>query len=112
TCPRVCHYFSSPSFSVFIIPPSSSLPSPLSLHDALPICLGVTPYPGMHVDSHFYQRLVDGYRMDQPRLAPDEIYRLMLDCWKEKIGRAHVNSSHVSISYAVFCLKQKIKTNI
>src|SRR5699024_4880818 len=27
-----------------------------------------------------------------------------------KIGRAHVNSSHVSISYAVFCLKKKITT--
>src|SRR5690625_5712738 len=25
----------------------------------------------------------------------------------EKIGRAHVNSSHVAISYAVFCLKKK-----
>src|SRR5207248_6313372 len=24
-----------------------------------------------------------------------------------KIGRAHLNSSHVSISYAVFCLKKK-----
>src|SRR5690606_40344918 len=25
-----------------------------------------------------------------------------------EIGRAHVNSSHVKISYAVFCLKKKI----
>src|SRR5207253_3857103 len=26
-----------------------------------------------------------------------------------EIGRAHLNSSHVAISYAVFCLKKKIK---
>src|SRR5476651_2857508 len=28
-----------------------------------------------------------------------------------KIGRAHVNSSHANISYAVFCLKKKKKKN-
>src|SRR5205807_9764240 len=26
-------------------------------------------------------------------------------CQKQQIGRAHVNSSHLVISYAVFCLK-------
>src|SRR5438477_4737595 len=28
---------------------------------------------------------------------------------RHEIGRAHVNSSHMSISYAVFCLKKKKK---
>src|SRR5207249_11215482 len=37
--------------------------------------------------------------------------RALRDSWAvlEQIGRAHVNSSHVSISYAVFCLKKKKK---
>src|SRR3712207_8413301 len=30
---------------------------------------------------------------------------------KHEIGRAHVNSSHANISYAVFCLKKKKKYN-
>src|SRR2546430_4098427 len=30
----------------------------------------------------------------------------------KEIGRAHLNSSHSQISYAVFCLKKKKKTNI
>src|SRR5438270_8255556 len=29
-----------------------------------------------------------------------------------KIGRAHLNSSHSQISYAVFCLKKKTKSRI
>src|SRR2546427_7954407 len=30
---------------------------------------------------------------------------------RSEIGRAHVNSSHSQISYAVFCLKKKKKSN-
>src|SRR5690349_23135655 len=41
------------------------------------------------------------------RSIPDQ-FRLALGL---EIGRAHVNSSHVEISYAVFCLKKKKKTN-
>src|SRR5258707_2259058 len=32
-------------------------------------------------------------------------------CGKGEIGRAHVNSSHLGISYAVFCLKKKKKNS-
>src|SRR2546427_6788617 len=31
------------------------------------------------------------------------------ECHRREIGRAHVNSSHSQISYAVFCLKKKKK---
>src|SRR6266498_5393613 len=42
-------------------------------------------------------------------LASDQSFRDLPDAPLQKIGRAHVNSSHVRISYAVFCLKKKKK---
>src|SRR3712207_7251811 len=41
---------------------------------------------------------------ERPRPAAGEALDLV-----EEIGRAHVNSSHANISYAVFCLKKKKK---
>lgn len=35
--------------------------------------LARTPYPGMDVDERLYQKLMDGYRMDQPQYAPKEM---------------------------------------
>uniref|UniRef100_A0A8C5D690 receptor protein-tyrosine kinase n=1 Tax=Gouania willdenowi TaxID=441366 RepID=A0A8C5D690_GOUWI len=43
--------------------------------------LGNSPYPGMQVDSAFYQRIQEGYRMSKPAFAPIEIYDMMLSCW-------------------------------
>src|SRR5258708_24933419 len=47
-------------------------------------------------------------------LASAEIFTVGLSeqvmvIWTKEIGRAHVNSSHQIISYAVFCLKKKNK---
>src|SRR6266516_5199723 len=50
------------------------------------------------------------------QIARDEAHALELQAsWPERylqfeIGRAHLNSSHRTISYAVFCLKKKKKT--
>ncbi|XP_031339412.1 vascular endothelial growth factor receptor 1-like isoform X2 [Photinus pyralis] len=46
--------------------------------------LARTPYPGMEANEIFYQKLADGYRMDQPEYATDEIYKMMCDCWHPK----------------------------
>src|SRR5215813_14751641 len=47
-----------------------------------------------------------------PRVAPPPWrHRRSHLAARRKIGRAHVNSSHVRISYAVFCLKKKKKTD-
>ncbi|KAM5180572.1 receptor-type tyrosine-protein kinase FLT3 [Mantella aurantiaca] len=43
--------------------------------------LGVNPYPGMPVNANFYKLLQNGFKMDQPYYATDEIYFLMQSCW-------------------------------
>ncbi|GJQ81452.1 Pvr [Trypoxylus dichotomus] len=46
--------------------------------------LARTPYPGMEADERLFQKLVEGYRMDQPIYATKEIYTMMLNCWEPK----------------------------
>nr|XP_012229230.1 PREDICTED: vascular endothelial growth factor receptor kdr-like isoform X1 [Linepithema humile] len=43
--------------------------------------LAETPYPGIEVEK-LYQKLIEGYRMEQPEYASLEIYDIMLQCWK------------------------------
>nr|XP_012229232.1 PREDICTED: vascular endothelial growth factor receptor kdr-like isoform X1 [Linepithema humile] len=45
--------------------------------------LAKTPYPGMEAEKQ-YQKLIEGYRMEQPEYAIDEVYDIMLQCWKAK----------------------------
>ncbi|XP_017797835.1 PREDICTED: vascular endothelial growth factor receptor 1 [Habropoda laboriosa] len=45
--------------------------------------LAETPYPGMEAEKQ-YQRLIEGYRMEQPEHATSEVYDIMLQCWKAK----------------------------
>src|SRR5437660_2272517 len=77
----------------------------LSLHDALPIC---------HRDPDARDRagrqLLDPGRVGEqkrPRFDLVRFGRLGLDFRDRKSTR--LNSSHVAISYAVFCLKKKKK---
>uniref|UniRef100_A0AAY4ARL9 receptor protein-tyrosine kinase n=1 Tax=Denticeps clupeoides TaxID=299321 RepID=A0AAY4ARL9_9TELE len=41
--------------------------------------LGVTPYPGMKVDNHFYSLIQRGFQMEQPFYAKE--YKMMRQCW-------------------------------
>ncbi|KZC11067.1 Vascular endothelial growth factor receptor 3, partial [Dufourea novaeangliae] len=45
--------------------------------------LAETPYPGMEAEKQ-YQKLIEGYRMEQPEYATFEVYDIMLQCWKAK----------------------------
>src|SRR2546430_12980385 len=63
----------------------------LSLHDALPICMGDTTYTWMIF-------LNDTYAVF--RAGPHLLY-------KRDRKSTRLNSSHSQISYAVFCLKKK-----
>ncbi|XP_001600926.2 vascular endothelial growth factor receptor 1 isoform X2 [Nasonia vitripennis] len=45
--------------------------------------LAETPYPGMQAEKQ-YQKLIEGYRMEQPKYATKAIYDTMLQCWKAK----------------------------
>src|SRR5690625_7330552 len=80
---------------------------PLSLHDALPISATYTECsPGRMIGGDDKQPAIDEQSTPLTgrvcRLDPARLER------SNKIGRAHgLNSSHVAISYAVFCLKKK-----
>src|SRR5699024_12746334 len=88
--------------------PPPTAPSPLSLHDALPIC---------RVLSLFYlNRFYFRHRIHCMHLHPCHNFtnrhffcRSKFFSHKTCLDRksTRLNSSHVSISYAVFCLKKK-----
>ncbi|XP_025418891.1 vascular endothelial growth factor receptor 1 isoform X3 [Sipha flava] len=44
--------------------------------------LAVTPYPNIQKFNELFEKLVGGYRMEQPKYANFDIYNIMLDCWK------------------------------
>ncbi|XP_062858175.1 platelet-derived growth factor receptor alpha isoform X2 [Trichomycterus rosablanca] len=46
--------------------------------------LGGTPYPGMVVDSSFYNKIKSGYRMAKPEHASSDVYELMAKCWNNE----------------------------
>ncbi|KAH1027653.1 vascular endothelial growth factor receptor 1-like isoform X2 [Dendroctonus ponderosae] len=46
--------------------------------------LARTPYPGMEADERLYHKLVEGFRMEAPVFASQEIYNIMLNCWNTK----------------------------
>src|SRR5204862_7723679 len=94
------------SSSSFTRPPPTS--TPLSLHDALPISqkLHVSIIPVTNT----FRVLV----LALPPLAASVAWKLARDLQRaaERVGdrkSTRLNSSHVEISYAVFCLKKKKK---
>ncbi|XP_061086315.1 platelet-derived growth factor receptor alpha isoform X2 [Conger conger] len=46
--------------------------------------LGGTPYPGMVVDSSFYNKIKSGYRMSKPEHATSDVYEVMMRCWNSE----------------------------
>src|SRR3712207_7734930 len=84
----------------------------LSLHDALPISGGIlgargVADPALHLAA---AALADGAGAARRRdLRPARTLRARA-CGDRKSTR--LNSSHANISYAVFCLKKKKKSNI
>src|SRR3712207_7880737 len=73
----------------------------LSLHDALPILRGARAMIGAFVSR-------------APSASPEELLR-RLDSAPDRATRdrksTRLNSSHANISYAVFCLKKKMKAH-
>src|SRR5439155_16128801 len=107
----VTYLLCTPYFFIFNAPPPPQI-STLSLHDALPIC---APLP--LGDEH---RL---HRLGVPQI-PEVLLRTVLrdlmrrqrqPAQRQRLGEGppqdrkstRLNSSHVAISYAVFCLKKK-----
>src|SRR5699024_12728876 len=75
----------------------------LSLHDALPICRGFNERDGIDI-MFFYAGSYGKYIEVENNILWRKIHRILLDRKSTRL-----NSSHVSISYAVFCLKKKTK---
>src|SRR5438094_4465195 len=96
----------------FTTPPPTEIYT-LSLHDALPIsnrtCRGrPTPRTTRRPEG------APGHSSSIPRLASlrntPGVRRAVGCCWRDRKS-TRLNSSHRTISYAVFCLKKKKKKN-
>src|SRR5690242_21944167 len=77
----------------------------LSLHDALPIWLGSSRLSGLE-----RERVPPSLETVSPRDGPKGSGGLTQSLHRDRKS-TRLNSSHMSISYAVFCLKKKKKHN-
>src|SRR5438876_12022856 len=77
----------------------------LSLHDALPICLRHRSKVEIQQREDDQQRHRDD--PGEPRLGPLQVAKLTRPFQAVDRKSTRLNSSHPSISYAVFCLKKK-----
>src|SRR5439155_24623111 len=98
-CPTLtdCLFF----FFFFFNDPAPTEIYTLSLHDALPICIGSSPTAS---------RLSERYRAAWsacPSPKPHPTCSGALRSVNPDRKSTRLNSSHVAISYAVFCLKKK-----
>src|SRR5688500_19140402 len=90
---------------------SASFLDTLSLHDALPICLGAA-LVDVAGDPRAEDVLVaEGHAARVLHRARVELRHEALVVLAERVDRksTRLNSSHLVISYAVFCLKKKKK---
>src|SRR5690606_40838111 len=107
------------SLSFFCTCPLRSAMYPLSLHDALPISVGAdvsdrryprqgSPVSGPRVNAA--GRLRDSIRVEGAPAPELRLRRRPLTPFASDRKSTRLNSSHVKISYAVFCLKKKKNT--
>src|SRR5262245_65349893 len=95
-------------FFFFTLPPATDS-SPLSLHDALPIC---KVEPATRVP-RFMDVPRSVFGLSSAVSARQVLLFVPLDPVGIELDRksTRLNSSHLGISYAVFCLKKKITKN-
>src|SRR5207245_11436542 len=101
---RLCTLYSS-LLSFFFNTPATTEIYTLSLHDALPILEAVRLLSNFETTQ---AKLLQILLVGQPELR-DKLNAFELRQLKQRIDRksTRLNSSHGSISYAVFCLKKK-----
>ncbi|XP_055308073.1 platelet-derived growth factor receptor alpha-like [Sitodiplosis mosellana] len=63
--------------------------------------LGMTPYPGLSSGQDLYQKLLDGYRMEKPKYATQDIYDIMLACWR-KVPESRPSFDELEIKLSKF----------
>src|SRR3989442_8801442 len=80
----------------------------LSLHDALPIYqLDFREFPARHLEMHFIGLQIEKGRIHRSVSPWRDGARLIVPETEIDRKSTRLNSSHVRISYAVFCLKKK-----
>src|SRR5690349_23978923 len=90
-------------------PPRSTLFPYTTLFRSRPVAVHLGPYlVGRRRWAELLRLLVAAGRRGVDQRTPDRFGRRLLDGGDRKSTR--LNSSHVEISYAVFCLKKKKKT--
>src|SRR5690349_23743829 len=96
---------SSISFTFFFNDPATTEIYTLSLHDALPISAKALP-PAPVISIALIERSSSALAQISARRSYMANVKALRACGDRKSTR--LNSSHVEISYAVFCLKKKI----
>src|SRR5699024_12105531 len=91
----------------YLTEPANAKKYPLSLHDALPISFQGKALPRKAKALRAFRRRVQMILQDPAgSLNPKRsVYEAVVEGDRKS---TRLNSSHVSISYAVFCLKKKI----
>src|SRR5438874_10356926 len=89
------------SRAFFLSDPATTAIYTLSLHDALPILVSPTESPPIATP--------DQADMSRMRCSPSRRSPSCVPPWRDRKS-TRLNSSHVEISYAVFCLKKKKNT--
>src|SRR5205814_8873787 len=101
--------------------PRTTAPTTLSLHDALPISRSATGQDGaakthqsatgeIGFRSKLFSPAVSQCMVWRGRQREREFFvghRVRFECWWVDRKSTRLNSSHLGISYAVFCLKKK-----
>src|SRR5699024_12053207 len=105
--PSLTHSLSIVHFTT----PATTVTYTLSLHDALPILSGHITKTIDGKDWNF--RLTTSEMVALERSLRQNPMEILSQMQSGKLDRksTRLNSSHVSISYAVFCLKKKRKTS-
>src|SRR5437773_8608581 len=103
----MCAYSAHPAtcYSLFFFHhPAPTALYTLSLHDALPICAGAAPGNQALLGAPHHAPGVQQHSQPEPTPNTDGQVRV-----GEDRKSTRLNSSHITISYAVFCLKKKKK---
>ncbi len=62
------------------------------------------PYKGWN-NKRVTEQVCEGYRLPKPAACPDEIYRVMIDCWNKNVQVCvRVRSSEVACACEVACV--------
>src|SRR5699024_12454506 len=110
----VLSLFSPGVFLFSLTPPPTTEIYTLSLHDALPIWAVVEFVAAVIrniplLKDRMHRKLGDAVHGAENRRNAPDLAAVVQDAFQDRKS-TRLNSSHVSISYAVFCLKKK-KTN-